>query len=346
MFRTRRSTSGVLGLRPGEIVEVRSAGEIMATLDDQGRLEALPFMPEMLQFCGKRFRVYKRADKSCDTVGTSPTHALRMANAVHLEGLRCDGAAHGGCQAQCLVFWKEAWLKRPDRVAAAKTNGVPSAGVDAAAARLHFATQRAGATDKVTYVCQATELVRATSPLRWWEPGQYVRDLWYGNVDAWTFVKTVSRATFNALQRLRGGRQFPSVEANCHGETPTGTLNLQPGELVRIKKKEEIFATLNQQGRNRGLYFDVEMLPSCGHTAVVKQRVDHIINEKTGEMMHFSNPCIMLEGVVCSGCLSRERLFCPRAIYSYWREIWLERVNVPARETAPHREPVEVPVTV
>ena len=35
----------------------------------------------------------------------------RMRNAVHLEE-RCDGQAHGGCQAGCLVYWKEAWLKR------------------------------------------------------------------------------------------------------------------------------------------------------------------------------------------------------------------------------------------
>ena len=29
-----------------------------------------------------------------------------------LEDLRCDGSAHDGCQAECRVFWKEAWLKR------------------------------------------------------------------------------------------------------------------------------------------------------------------------------------------------------------------------------------------
>jgi hypothetical protein len=34
-----------------------------------------------------------------------------MKNAVHLEGLRCYGTAHDGCQAACLLFWKTAWLK-------------------------------------------------------------------------------------------------------------------------------------------------------------------------------------------------------------------------------------------
>lgn len=337
MPRNSTSTSRVLGLRPGELVEVRGVAEIMGTLDASGALDALPFMPEMLQFCGKRFRVYKRADKSCDTVGTSPTHGLRMTNTVHLEGLRCDGESHGGCQARCLLFWKEAWLKRAAPSVAAA--GAPTAreGADARAMLTPLArrgAQTPASADAPTYICQATELVRASAPLPWWQPGQYVRDLWSGNVDVWTFTKTVALAALNALQRVRGGRQFPQVEANCHAETPTGKLNLQPGELVRIKKKEEIFDTLNQQGRNRGLFFDVEMLPFCGRTAVVKQRVDHIINEKTGEMMHFANPCIMLEDVVCGGCLSRERLFCPRAIYSYWREIWLERVPSAERPLA------------
>src|ERR1700675_2625516 len=100
----------VLGLRAGDWVEVRNADEIVATLDERGRLDALPFMPEMLQYCGRRFRVFKSAHKTCDTI--EQYKGRRMTSAVHLEGLRCDGAAHGGCQAGCLLFWKEAWLER------------------------------------------------------------------------------------------------------------------------------------------------------------------------------------------------------------------------------------------
>ena len=100
----------VLNLRVGELVEVRSELEILATLDENGELENLPFMPEMLQFCGQQFRVGKLALKLCDTINW--TGMYRMQHAVHLQGVRCDGQAHGGCQAGCLVYWKEAWLKR------------------------------------------------------------------------------------------------------------------------------------------------------------------------------------------------------------------------------------------
>src|SRR5208282_5532262 len=69
-------------------------------------------MPEMFQYCGQRLRVFKRSDKTCDYIqGWS---IRRMKDSVHLEGVRCDGSGHDGCQAGCLIFWKEAWLKRAE----------------------------------------------------------------------------------------------------------------------------------------------------------------------------------------------------------------------------------------
>ena len=44
-------------LRAGDLVEVRSLKEILATLDSAGTLEGMPFMQEMVRYCGKRFRV-------------------------------------------------------------------------------------------------------------------------------------------------------------------------------------------------------------------------------------------------------------------------------------------------
>ena len=65
-------------------------------------------MPQMFQYCGQRFQVFKRAHKTCDPIYSMAGRKLE--NAVHLE-LRCDGKAHGGCQVGCLLFWKDAWLK-------------------------------------------------------------------------------------------------------------------------------------------------------------------------------------------------------------------------------------------
>src|SRR5262245_35048707 len=131
---------------------------------------------------------------------------------------------------------------------------------------------------------------------------------------------------FNAIQELRGVRVYPFLGGNLV-KTPAVTLDLNPGELVRIRSKEEIISTLNADKKNRGLSFDIEMARYCGSESKVLARVERIINEKTGAMMRLPNDCIILEGVTCRGDLSHRRLFCPRSIYPYWREVWLKRIE-------------------
>ena len=58
-------------LHKGDLVEVRSAAEILATLDEHGALDAMPFMPEMVASCGRRFTVSTRTDKVCDTIDST-----------------------------------------------------------------------------------------------------------------------------------------------------------------------------------------------------------------------------------------------------------------------------------
>jgi len=99
-------------LRAGDWVWVRSKEEILSTLDRNGRLEEVPFMPEMLQYCGQKLQVFKRAHKLCDTQYATPGRT--MERAVLLDGARCTGANYGGCELNCLMFWKEAWLKPVD----------------------------------------------------------------------------------------------------------------------------------------------------------------------------------------------------------------------------------------
>ena len=89
--------------RAGDLVEVRSKEEILATLDDHGCLEGMPFMPEMLRFCGKRFPVRAAVHKTCDTAKKMGT-ARRVSAAVHLADLRCDGWAQADARrnARCI----------------------------------------------------------------------------------------------------------------------------------------------------------------------------------------------------------------------------------------------------
>jgi hypothetical protein len=342
-------------LKAGEWVEVRSREEILMTLDPRGRLGEMPFMPEMFSFCGQRFRVFKRAHKTCDTV--FPTRGRRVDAAVHLE-TRCDGSAHGGCQAGCLLFWKEAWLKRVDGDQA-RPGGPPlgerhaGSAVPANAACTehdvwaHTEARPEGPESGRRYVCQATLLPSATTTLAWWDIRQYLEDYWSGNARlgrllgglVYALYYSISQAgiglgppmrwVYNVVWPRWRGHLFPRSggEIEAGQPTPAETLNLQPGELVRVKSHDAILKTLTRDGINRGMYWDAEMVPYCNGTYRVLRRVSRIVNEKTGVMQEMKNPCIILDSVVCQGLYSGCRMFCPRSIYPYWREIWLDRVE-------------------
>lgn len=341
--------------KAGDWVEVRSKEEILATLDEKGQLEGMPFMPEMFRFCGQRFQVYKRAHKTCDTV--FPVRGRRVHRAVHLD-TRCDGSAHGGCQAGCLIFWKEAWLKpvngKVRETVSVSLNGTaPANPARCTESCVNNATQRLEPeTGAPVYSCQATQLPYFTTDLNWWDIRQYIEDYRSGNVglrrimagvvyslyynlsEAGIGIGAPMRWLYDKLSPLWTKTRFPrhAGPIPVGRPTPTGTRNLQPGDVVHVKSHEEILATLNEESRNRGLRWDAEMVPYCGGTYRVLKRVTKIINERTGRMQEIKNPCMILDSVVCQSRYSACRMFCPRSIYSYWREIWLDPVEErPAR---------------
>lgn len=319
-------------LKVGDLVEVRTAEEILATLDEKGELDALPFMPEMLPYCGRRLTVHKIANKLCDTIDA--TGMRRMTEAVHLTAARCDGSAHDGCQTECVLYFKTAWLKP---VAAGSAPPAPTA--PGRLLTLLEANTRAapGPDGEPRYRCQSTELNRASPeqlPLR--ALTQYVEDVRYGNTGVWLAVRALLFTFFNRYQqasvrllpkplRLRGGMPWGFVPPGPHqGRTPVAATELRPGELVRIKSKSEIVATLNVKGFNRGLGFQEDMARACGKTARVRARIERCIDEKTGRMMTMKTPCVSLDDVVCDGAYKAN---CPRAFLPFWRENWLERVD-------------------
>jgi len=99
-----------LDLQPGEFVQVRSLEEILSTLDENGKYKGLLFMPEMEEFCGKKYRVFKKV-RSITLEFNGEVRILRSPT-VFLEGVYCDGKRHHACDRSCLLFWREAWLKR------------------------------------------------------------------------------------------------------------------------------------------------------------------------------------------------------------------------------------------
>jgi hypothetical protein len=317
---------------------VRGPAEILATLDEHGTLQGMPFMPEMLAYLGQRFVVDKRAHKVCDTIHFYTSRAVP--DAVLLEDLRCSGSGHDGCQAECRIFWKEAWLRqvRPGESRVTEPD-------DAAYARLE---QLVGTNSKTarpashaSYRCQATELYRASQHVRTLDPRPYVRELTSGNVDFFTFLKVTARAVLIEPMRKLGFRQFGPLPNATPRPPRLPVLDLKPGELVRVKSRDQIFPTLTPDRKNRGLAFDVdEMAPFCGGTYRVRRRILRFIDDRTGNMIQMKSDAVALDGVVCSGEHSTARWFCPRAIFPYWREAWLERVDPSPTPVLPGEAPL------
>ncbi|WP_245478665.1 hypothetical protein [Mesorhizobium sp. M7A.F.Ca.US.014.04.1.1] len=341
-----------MSLRVGDWVEIRSKEEILLTLDRNGRLEELPFMPQMFQYCGHRFRVYKRAHKTCDTINFAG--GRKLSGGIHLENLRCDGNAFGGCQAACLVFWKEAWLRpvaSSDEAIAPRTNAANGKGCTESDVLAGTRAKSQPLSGGPRYSCQATELLDATTPLSWWDARQYVEDYASGNASkkrllvgfiyAAVFsiyhymgrlhlgrLSVIVSWLYDKVQHIYGGVSFPRYRGSIPAGQPVPTikLDLQPGELIRVKSYEEILKTLDTDNKNRGLYFDAEMVPYCDHTFRVRSRVTAFVNEKTGLLNRLRGPAVILEKVWCNSRYSDCRMQCPRAVYPWWRESWLERV--------------------
>lgn len=302
-------------LRAGDWVVVKSPSEIAATLSAEGTLDNLPFLPEMLEYCGKRFRVLRRAEKTCiETPGMRYKFGeFRNNDVVILEGLRCSGSAHDGCGRWCTLFWKTQWLRKAKK-------DEPVSSVDGLDCR-ELASKLKTKSGPERYFCQSTELAKATTSMtRFRILMKCMYDVLSGSRGILEIVRLVVRALWN---KATYDRPRPKL-AGTLMRTPSGSLNLRPGDLVKIKSADEIAKTLDKNGRNRGLSCDYGMCAFRGPVYRVANRLDFMISESTGEMKKVPGT-VMLEGLYCTCAYVVGG--CPRQEPQYWRELWLEKVE-------------------
>ena len=295
------------GFAAGDLAEVRSASEILATLDADLRLDGLPFMPEMATLIGQTTKVVRRTDPIC-----VEGHGLRQIDdAVFLDEQRCDGAGHDGCQRGCLMIWKEAWL-RP--VGEPKPQ-ISEGGEKPALERLLMGSIK----DGERYLCQSTLLTDATRPLAKSPFAVLANNVKRGELPLPRLAEIVARAVLKHALRLFGRDEIGKLTGK-DGKT-IEKLELQPGETVRVRDKATIARTLDPQGYNRGMAYEAEMSSHAGKRYLVAGRVDRMIHEETGKMIT-PKSTVKLEGLNCQGKCA---LNCGRANPLYWREAWLAR---------------------
>lgn len=293
----------------GTKVTVRNLGEILELLDENGTYEGLPFMPEMEKFCGKCFTVHK----SVKNIFIEGIGFRRIRNTVILDGVTCDGSAHGGCQRTCFILWKKAWLKKVNE---SSTRSLSDSNIDL----------KTSLEERKLRLCQLANLRVASRPPYSLEGlVQCFSDKELGSIDLLFFRLLTFSLWLKQVFLKKMGRSFSNVEM-LHGSlkrTPAICLNLKPGEQVMVKTKEEIVRTLDSKGRNRGLAFIPEMLKYCGKRYRVLKRIEKIVDQKNGKIRTISNT-VLLENVVCDGSFHRN---CPLNCYILWREAWLKRAD-------------------
>jgi hypothetical protein len=111
---------------------------------------------------------------------------------------------------------------------------------------------------------------------------------------------------------------------NAVGVRPLGpdeVLRLTLGELVEVKSLEEIRATLDARGKNRGLLFTDDMRGFAGKQFRVFKRVESIFLEESKQRRTLKNT-VLLDAVYCPGITFR----CDRSCFLFWKEVWLRRV--------------------
>lgn len=159
---------------------------------------------------------------------------------------------------------------------------------------------------------------RKALPLRryWWLLKRYV---WYISVlGPFQFIKR--KLSFKFFKKYAYEKKQKVVKDITSNEN----LNFQPGELVEVRPEKEIFATLDHEGKLKGLRFNREMRKYCGKRFRVYKRLEKILIETTGELRTIKIPTVILEAVFCDGSAHSG---CDRSCFCFWRETWLKRVT-------------------
>jgi hypothetical protein len=187
--------------------------------------------------------------------------------------------------------------------------------------------------DERRYFCQSTELYKSTEAFprgeRHLRARIALREIRNGDLG---MLQTFRLLAFYLWQKMLRTFGCDGWLRGPHKHTPTQSLNLRPGELVRVKSRAQIVQTLDHRRSNRGMGLCYEMMRCCGREAEVRYRVDRLINERTGVMREIADT-VTLNSMRGCGSLGEECLCygepgdCPRGELMYWREIWLERVN-------------------
>jgi hypothetical protein len=100
--------------------------------------------------------------------------------------------------------------------------------------------------------------------------------------------------------------------------------SFRPGDMVRVKSRSAIQATLDRWNHLGGCGFMEEMWIYCDTIQKVYKNVNQFLDERDYHIKHCKK-IILLDDVQCQG--TKDFGPCDRSCYFFWREEWLEKVD-------------------
>lgn len=98
------------------------------------------------------------------------------------------------------------------------------------------------------------------------------------------------------------------------------------GMRVRVRAREQIEKSLDENGALKGCSLVEPMYAWCGQEVTIAKVVERFFDEKQWRMRRCKN-LVALDGVHCDGSGHPDTMGCDRACYFFWRTEWLEVVE-------------------
>ena len=259
---------------------MRSAREILATLDDDGTVRgSRRSCPRCSSTSASGIRVSKRLEKICDYFAeAAEPRSLRPERGAAAVNLRCDGSAHDGCHGP--TAGSSGRRRGCAHVVAQHAPHDPEAEA-AALAELERRVQRrsvsrgSSTTDpEEVWRCQATEAPRASTPIR--RPTRVGRTSESSRAGTSAIWRLLARCVPCALRSASVGSCGSSTSCRSRSRarivSRVRRLDLEPGDVVEVRSLEEIGRTLDERGDSAASSTSAEMAPACGKRFRVNER--------------------------------------------------------------------------
>jgi len=100
-----------------------------------------------------------------------------------------------------------------------------------------------------------------------------------------------------------------------------------PGNIVKVKSKEEIIHSLNPMNKLDGCLFMNQMWEFCGKEFKIVKVVKNVFDERQCKIYKVPAPIYILDGLICDGKVESFKHTCDHSCYLLWHEDWIMKAG-------------------